>query len=108
MLIYAAADFEDFVEPRPDLPASLEEELTKVVTLQAEKRWPFRIHATYNETITRVLLVSMHLEAHAPESRRAAPCMTDTLSVTCSRPQSGRTRSTSSVSCPQAGKPAEA
>jgi predicted amidohydrolase YtcJ len=55
MLVYSAADFEDFLEPRPDLPASLEEDLTRVVTLLAEKRWPFRIHATYDETITRVL-----------------------------------------------------
>jgi predicted amidohydrolase YtcJ len=55
MLVYSAADFEDFLEPRPDLPASLEAELTRVVTLLAEKRWPFRIHATYDETITRVL-----------------------------------------------------
>jgi predicted amidohydrolase YtcJ len=57
MLVYSAADFEDFLEPRPDSPASLEEELTRVVALLAEKRWPFRIHATYDETITRVLNV---------------------------------------------------
>jgi hypothetical protein len=57
MLVYSAADFEDFLEPRPDLPAALEEELTRVVRLLAEKRWPFRIHATYDETITRVLNV---------------------------------------------------
>jgi predicted amidohydrolase YtcJ len=57
MLVYSAADFEDFLEPRPDLPAALEEELSRVVRLLAEKRWPFRIHATYDETITRVLNV---------------------------------------------------
>jgi predicted amidohydrolase YtcJ len=57
MLVYSAADFEDFLEPRPDLPASLEEELRRMVTLLAEKRWPFRIHATHDETITRVLNV---------------------------------------------------
>jgi predicted amidohydrolase YtcJ len=57
MLVFAAADFEDFLEPRPELPASLEAELKRVVTLLAEKRWPFRIHATYDESIGRILNV---------------------------------------------------
>src|SRR5262249_33559427 len=55
MLTFSAADFEDFLEPRPDLPASLEQELTHVVRLLAEHRWPFRIHATYDESISRFL-----------------------------------------------------
>jgi predicted amidohydrolase YtcJ len=57
MLVFAAADFEDFLEPRPELPASLEAELKRVVALLAEKRWPFRIHATYDESIGRILNV---------------------------------------------------
>jgi predicted amidohydrolase YtcJ len=55
MLVFSAADFEDFLEPRPDLPASLEQELTQVVHLLAEHRWPFRLHATYDESISRFL-----------------------------------------------------
>jgi predicted amidohydrolase YtcJ len=55
MLVFSAADFEDFLEPRPDLAATLEHELTKVVRLLAEHRWPFRLHATYDESITRFL-----------------------------------------------------
>jgi predicted amidohydrolase YtcJ len=55
MLTFSAADFEDFLEPRPDLPPSLEGELTRVVRLLAENRWPFRLHATYDESITRFL-----------------------------------------------------
>src|SRR5262249_7625082 len=55
MLTFSAADFEDFLEPRPDLPPSLEGELTRVVRLLAEKRWPFRLHATYDESISRFL-----------------------------------------------------
>jgi predicted amidohydrolase YtcJ len=55
MLTFSAADFEDFLEPRPDLPPSLEDELTRVVRLLAENRWPFRLHATYDESITRFL-----------------------------------------------------
>jgi predicted amidohydrolase YtcJ len=55
MLTFSAADFEDFLEPRPDLPPSLEGELTRVVRLLAENRWPFRLHATYDESISRFL-----------------------------------------------------
>ena len=55
MLTFSAADFEDFLEPRPDLPPSLEKELPAVVRLLAENRWPFRLHATYDESIARFL-----------------------------------------------------
>jgi predicted amidohydrolase YtcJ len=57
MLVFSAADFEDFLEPRPDLDGVLENELEQVVRLLAEKRWPFRLHATYNESIERFLNV---------------------------------------------------
>jgi predicted amidohydrolase YtcJ len=51
MLVFSAADFEDFLEPRPDLAASMEDELYKVVRLLVESRWPYRLHATYDESI---------------------------------------------------------
>jgi predicted amidohydrolase YtcJ len=35
MLVFSAADFEDFLEPRPDLNATVESELTEVVALLA-------------------------------------------------------------------------
>lgn len=57
MLTFSAADFEDFLEPRPDLDGVLESELEEVVRLLAEQRWPFRLHATYNESIERFLNV---------------------------------------------------
>lgn len=57
MLVFSAADFEDFLEPRPDLPSRLETDLEGVVALLASHRWPFRIHATYDESITRFLNV---------------------------------------------------
>ena len=57
MLVFSAADFESFVQPRPDLPAVMEEELERVVRLLVANRWPFRLHATYNESITRFLNV---------------------------------------------------
>ncbi|HEV3203433.1 MAG TPA: amidohydrolase [Gemmataceae bacterium] len=55
MLVFSAADFEDFLEPRPELSASLEQELKQVVQLLVEQRWPFRLHATYDESISRFL-----------------------------------------------------
>jgi len=57
MLVFSAADFEDFLMPRPDLPSVMEQQLEPVVRLLAEKRWPFRLHATYDESIQRVLNV---------------------------------------------------
>ncbi|MEP9378333.1 amidohydrolase [Aquabacter sp. CN5-332] len=55
MLVYSAADFEDFRVERPDMPPSMEGDLEPVIRLLAENRWPWRLHATYNETITRAL-----------------------------------------------------
>jgi hypothetical protein len=55
MLVFSAADFEDFREPRPDLPAAMEDDLEGVVRILAENRWPWRMHATYDQTITRAL-----------------------------------------------------
>jgi predicted amidohydrolase YtcJ len=57
MLVFSAADFEDFLQVRPDLPDNMEAELERVVRLLVENRWPFRLHATYNESITRFLNV---------------------------------------------------
>jgi predicted amidohydrolase YtcJ len=57
MLVFSAADFEDFLQVRPDLPPDMDAELERVVRLLVENRWPFRLHATYNESITRFLAV---------------------------------------------------
>jgi hypothetical protein len=66
MLVFSAADFEDFLEPRPDLPASMEQELRTVVTLLAQNKWPFRLHATYDESITRALDVYEAVNREVP------------------------------------------
>ncbi len=68
MLVYSAADFEDFFEPRPDMPPSMEPDLTAVVTHLAKNRWPFRLHATYDETITRALDVFEKVNREVPLS----------------------------------------
>jgi predicted amidohydrolase YtcJ len=66
MLTFSAADFEDFLQPRPDLPAALEPELTAVVRLLAERRFPFRLHATYDESISRFLNVFEAVNREVP------------------------------------------
>jgi len=66
MLVYAAADFEDFLEPRPDVPASMESDLSAVVAHLVKNRWPFRLHATYDETITRALNVYEKVNREVP------------------------------------------
>jgi len=66
MLVFSAADFEDFLEPRPALPPVMEKELAQVVRLLAEKRWPFRLHATYDESITRFLDVFEAVDRDVP------------------------------------------
>lgn len=66
MLVFSAADFEDFREPRPELPAELEPDLERVVRLLGEKRWPFRIHATYDESIGRILDVCERVDREIP------------------------------------------
>ncbi len=55
MLVFSAADFEDFREPRPELAGVMEDELFEVTKLLVQNRWPFRLHATYDESISRML-----------------------------------------------------
>lgn len=66
MLVFSAADYEDFLVERPELPTSMEAELGRVVHLLARNRWPFRMHATYNETITRALDVLESVNREVP------------------------------------------
>ncbi|WP_426168150.1 amidohydrolase [Pseudoduganella sp. R-34] len=55
MLTFSAADFEDFRQPRPDMPANMEDDLEGVIRILVQNRWPWRMHATYDETISRAL-----------------------------------------------------
>jgi predicted amidohydrolase YtcJ len=66
MLVFSAADFEDFREPRPDMPPEMEGELEGVVRILAQNRWPWRLHATYDETISRALDVFERVNRDTP------------------------------------------
>ena len=66
MLVFSAADFEDFRQPRPDMPPQMETELEDVVRILAQNRWPWRLHATYDETISRALDVFERVDREIP------------------------------------------
>jgi len=68
MLVFSAADFEDFRQPRPDMPPQMEEDLDSVVRVLAQNRWPWRMHATYDETISRALDVFEKVNQEIPLS----------------------------------------
>jgi predicted amidohydrolase YtcJ len=66
MLVYSAADFEDFLEPRPDMRPVMEAELKAVIRHLVVNRWPFRLHTTYDETISRALSVYEEVNREVP------------------------------------------
>jgi predicted amidohydrolase YtcJ len=55
VLVWSSTDFEDFMTARPELNPQMERELTDVTRLVAQKQWPIRQHATYDESISRIL-----------------------------------------------------
>lgn len=65
-LVATGADFENFDQPRPELPAVMEGQLKAVLTVLVKNRWPFRLHATYDETITRFLNVIEEVNSENP------------------------------------------
>ncbi|MCR9255299.1 MAG: amidohydrolase [Alphaproteobacteria bacterium] len=69
-LAWSAADFENFLEPRPDLAPVMEAELEPIVELLATNKWPFRIHATYDESIDRFLSVFERVNGRQPFGTR--------------------------------------
>src|SRR5262249_44509229 len=66
MLVFSAADFEDFRVARPDMPAEMEGELEDVVRILVQNRWPWRLHATYDETMSRALDVFEKVDRDMP------------------------------------------
>lgn len=69
-LAWSAADFENFLEPRPEPGPVMEDQLEEIVALLATNEWPFRIHATYNETIDRFLTVFERVNQRQPFKTR--------------------------------------
>ncbi|WP_298928327.1 amidohydrolase [uncultured Ramlibacter sp.] len=69
MLAFSAADFEDFMVPRPEMPADMEADLEGIVRFLAGNGWPWRMHATYEQTITRALDVFEKVHRDIPIDR---------------------------------------
>ncbi len=69
-ITWSAADFENFLEPRPELAPRMESELEPIVELLATNKWPFRIHATYDESIDRFLSVFERVNGKTPFETR--------------------------------------
>ena len=65
-LVATAADFENFLEPRTILPPQMEADLEAVIRVLAKSRWPFRLHATYAESIERMLSVFEKVDKEIP------------------------------------------
>ncbi len=65
-LVASAADFENFLEPRIVLPDSMEADLEPIIRLLVKNKWPFRIHATYGESIDRMLNVFEKVNKEIP------------------------------------------
>ena len=65
-LLAEAADFENFLFPRPEFPPGMETRMKDIIQLLVKNHWPFRIHATYNESITRDLNVIEEVSKETP------------------------------------------
>ncbi|MDT3400962.1 amidohydrolase [Mucilaginibacter terrae] len=65
-LIASGADFENFLEPRIELSPEMESDLEPVIRLLVKNRWPFRLHATYGESIDRMLNVFEKVNKEIP------------------------------------------
>ncbi len=65
-LAWSAADFENFLQPRPDLKPAMESEVEAIVLKLAEAKWPWRIHATYDESIDRFLNIFERVHREHP------------------------------------------
>ncbi|MFT3794865.1 amidohydrolase [Flavobacterium sp.] len=65
-LVASAADFENFLEPRIELSEQMEADLEPIIRLLVKNRWPFRLHATYGESIDRMLNVFEKVNRDTP------------------------------------------
>ena len=71
-LVWSAGDFENFLAPRPDLgERDYQEDLAEVAQMLVEKGWPLRIHATYDQSIGRILDVFETVDREERDAGRA-------------------------------------
>jgi predicted amidohydrolase YtcJ len=66
VLVHAAMDHTNFLQPPPDMSANTAAALENVVARLAARNWPWRMHASYNETIDMALDVFERVNAETP------------------------------------------
>ncbi|GAB5412446.1 MAG: amidohydrolase [Congregibacter sp.] len=65
-LTWAAGDYENFMAEQPIQSEAMEAELEPILRDMLERRWPFRIHATYDESVGRILNILEKLNRETP------------------------------------------
>lgn len=66
MIVYSAYDFENFLQPRPFIPMDADASLTEAITFLVQNRWPFRMYATYDESIKHYLRLFEEINREVP------------------------------------------
>lgn len=66
LLVWSGSDYENFRAERPELKSTFAEEFEEVVRLHLLMKWPFRVHATYNESISQMLVVLEKIHRDQP------------------------------------------
>jgi predicted amidohydrolase YtcJ len=66
LLTYTGYDFEDFPEPQPMPPANMVDVVRPVLELVVANKFPFRLHATYDESIDVYLGIIEELAKEYP------------------------------------------
>jgi predicted amidohydrolase YtcJ len=69
ILTFSAFDSANFLLPRPELQPTAEADFERVIRLLVESRWPFQFHASYDESIHRLLAVLERVNRDAPLAR---------------------------------------
>jgi predicted amidohydrolase YtcJ len=65
-LLWATTDFENFRSARPEIKPEAKAALRPIVQEMVRHRWPFSMHATYDETIAAVLDVLEDVDRETP------------------------------------------
>ncbi len=65
-ITWQAGDYENFMSPRPTQGSEMETGLAQSLRLLVRNRWPFRIHATYGESVERILHVLETINREIP------------------------------------------
>lgn len=82
-LTWNAGDFENFTADRPEILKKpyMREELYEVTEYLAERGWPIRIHATYDQSVTKILDIWEKVDAeHSFDNLRCTLDHVETIS----------------------------